>query len=106
MANMVFKFPSEIEIKEMRIETTPIENTITEPKIVVKIPTTRTFSGELTYINKELLYYMAYTSYDEDGLEYPYNLFELARDPSIIEILGNLWYNIYRKWKRGKPYGC
>ena len=58
MVSIVFKFPSEIEIKEMRIETTPIENTITESKIVVKIPTTRTFSGELTYINKELLYYM------------------------------------------------
>lgn len=34
--------------------------------------------------------YIAYTSWDEDGFEYPYNLFELARDPSIIDILGNL----------------
>ena len=86
--SMVFKFPS--EIKEIRIETTPTENIITQPKIVVKIPATRTFSGELSYINEELFYYMACTSYDEDRLEYPYNLFELARDPSIIEILGNL----------------
>ena len=86
--SMVFKFPS--EIKEIRIETTQTENIITQPKIVVKIPTTRTFSGELSYINEELLYYIAYTSYDEDGYEYPYNLFELVRNPSIIEILENL----------------
>ena len=90
MMNMVFKFPSEIEIKEMRIGTTPIEDIITESKTIVKIPRTRTFSGELTCLNKELLYYMAYTSYDEDGYEYPYNLFDLAQDPSIIDKITNL----------------
>lgn len=42
------------------------------------------------YINVRLLMYLAYTSWDEDGLEYPYNLFELARNPSIIDKLGNL----------------
>ena len=42
------------------------------------------------YINVRLLMYLAYTSWDDDGLEYPYNLFELARNPSIIDILGNL----------------
>ena len=74
MMNMVFKPISEIEIKEMRIGITPMEDIIAESNTVVKIPRTATFSGELTYVNKELLYYMAYTSYDEDGYEYPYNL--------------------------------
>ena len=88
--NMVFKPLSEIEIKEMRIGITPMEDIIAESKAVVKIPRTRTFSGELTYVNKELLYYMAYTSCDEDGYEYPYNLFDLAQDPSIIDKITNL----------------
>ena len=88
--NMVFKPLSEIEIKEMRIGITPMEDIIAESKTVVKIPRTRTFSGELTYVNKELLYYMAYTSYDEDGYEYPYNLFDLAQDPLIIDKITNL----------------
>ena len=43
-----------------------------------------------SYINVRLFMYLAYTSWDEDGLEYPYNLFELARNPSIIDKLGNL----------------
>lgn len=90
MMNMVFKFPSEIEIKEMRVGITPMEDIIAESKTIVKIPRTRTFSGELTYVNKELLYYMAYTSCDEDGYEYPYNLFDLAQDPSIIDKITNL----------------
>ena len=42
------------------------------------------------YTNVRLLMYLAYTSWDDDGLEYPYNLFELARNPSIIDKLGNL----------------
>ena len=90
MMNMVFKFPSEIEIKEMRVGITPMEDIIAESKTVVKFPRTRIFSGELTYVNKELLYYMAYTSCDEDGYEYPYNLFDLAQDPSIIDKIANL----------------
>ena len=32
-----------------------------------------------SYINVPLLMYMAYSSWDDDGLEYPYNLFELAK---------------------------
>ena len=44
----------------------------------------------INYVNVRLLMYLAYTSWDEDGLEYPYNLFELARNPSIIDKLGNL----------------
>jgi hypothetical protein len=90
MMSMVFKFPSENDIKEMRIGTTLIEDIIAESKTIAKIPRTRTFSGELTYVNKELLYYMAYTSYDEDSYEYPYNLFDLAQDPSIIDKITNL----------------
>ena len=42
------------------------------------------------YVNIPLLMYIVYTSWDKDGFEYPYNLFELARNPSIIDILGNL----------------
>ena len=44
----------------------------------------------INYVNIPLLMYIAYTSWDEDGFEYPYNLFELERNPSIIDILGNL----------------
>ena len=44
-----------------------------------------TFTASNCYINKELLYKIAYGCYDEDGLEYPYNIFDLARDPSIIQ---------------------
>lgn len=42
------------------------------------------------YVNIPILMDIAYTSWDKDGFEYPYNLFELARNPSIIDILGNL----------------
>ena len=42
------------------------------------------------YVNIPLLMHIAYTSFDEDGLEYPYNLFELVRDSSIIDKLGIL----------------
>ena len=43
------------------------------------------FECTMDYINKPLLYHLAYTSYDDEGYEYPYNLFDLARDPSIID---------------------
>jgi hypothetical protein len=33
---------------------------------------------------------MAYGCHDEDGLEYPYNIFDIARDPSIIDKITNL----------------
>lgn len=49
-----------------------------------------TFTADCTYVNKSLLYHLAYTSYDEDGYEYPYNLFDLARDHSIIDKIANL----------------
>ena len=44
-----------------------------------------TLECTMEYINKPLLYHLAYTSYDNDGYEYPYNLFDLAQDPSIIQ---------------------
>ena len=44
-----------------------------------------TLECTMKYVNKPLLYYLAYTSCDEDGYEYPYNLFDLAQDPSIIQ---------------------
>ena len=49
-----------------------------------------TLECTMDYVNKPLLYYLAYTSYDSEGYEYPYNLFDLARDPSIIDKLLNL----------------
>ena len=44
-----------------------------------------TLECTMDYINKPLLYHLAYTSYDNEGYEYPYNLFDLARDPSILD---------------------
>ena len=88
--SMVFKFASEQDIKEMSIDGKPIEDVIVESKVVARTPKTITFSGELTYVNNELLYRMAYGCHDEDGNEYYYNLFDLARDPSIIDKLLNL----------------
>ena len=90
MVHMVFKFASERDIKEMRIDGKPLEDVIMESKVVARVPKTATFSGELTYVNNELLYRMAYSCHDEDGNEYYYNLFDLARDPSIIDKLLNL----------------
>ena len=46
--------------------------------------------AKVHYVNMPLMYYLAYTSFDSDGLEYPYNLFELARDPTIIDKIANL----------------
>ena len=44
-----------------------------------------TLECTMKYVNKPLLYYLAYTSSDSSGYEYPYNLFNLAQDPSIIQ---------------------
>ena len=85
MESLVFKSPTNIEIKAMRINKKTIEESAAESKAVVKLPRTVTFSGELTYVNNALLYRMAYGCCDEDGYEYYYNLFDLARDPSIID---------------------
>ena len=85
MMNMVFKFPSEAEIREMRIGAKPMEDIIAESKTLVKVPRANSLLVDVDYINKSLLYYLAYTSCDEDGYEYPYNLFDLAQDPSIIQ---------------------
>ena len=49
-----------------------------------------TFSVDITYINEPLLYYLTYTVVDSDGNEYPYDLFNLAKDPSIIDKITNL----------------
>ena len=85
MERWVFKFASERDIKEMCIDGKPIEDIVAESKLITRVPKTVTFSGELTYVNNELLYRMAYGCHDEDGNEYYYNLFDLARDLSIIE---------------------
>ena len=38
-----------------------------------------TFTASLCYINKELLYKLAYTIYDSDGYEYDHTIFDLAK---------------------------
>ena len=60
-------------------------------KIVIKNEYNTTFTADLTYVNKPLLYHLAYTSYDKDGYEYSYNLYDLAQDPSIID---KIWRQI------------
>lgn len=91
MESLVFKFASERDIKEMLIDGKPMEDVIMESKVIARTPKTATFSGELTYVNNELLYRMAYGCYDEDGNEYYYSLFGLARDPSIVQkIMGTI----------------
>jgi hypothetical protein len=49
-----------------------------------------TFSVDIDYINKGLLYRLAYARIDSDGYEYMYDLFDLAQDPSIIDKITNL----------------
>lgn len=41
--------------------------------------TSITFTASSCYINKELLYRLAYTIYDPDGYEYDYTIFDLAK---------------------------
>ena len=38
-----------------------------------------TFSASSCYINKELLYRLAYAICDSDGYEYDYTIFDLAK---------------------------
>ena len=49
-----------------------------------------TLTGNLTYINKPLLYILAFTRFDKDDFEYNYDLFELARFHKLIDNLKNL----------------
>lgn len=44
-----------------------------------------TFTANAIYINEQLLYRFSYNCYDEEGYRYEYSLFDLARDPSIIQ---------------------
>ena len=44
-----------------------------------------TFSADIDYINKGLLYRLVYARIDSDGYEYMYDLFDLADDTSIIQ---------------------
>ena len=70
--NMVFKPISEIEIKEMRIGTTPMEDIIAEQKIIARVSkvkeTTLTFDSENTPPCFQ----------DNDGFVYDYDLFILG----------------------------
>jgi hypothetical protein len=38
-----------------------------------------TFTASNCYINKELLYRLAFSIYDPDGYEYDYTIFDLAK---------------------------
>ena len=38
-----------------------------------------TFTATSCYINKELLYKLAYAIYDSDGYEYDYTIFDMVR---------------------------
>lgn len=49
-----------------------------------------TFTAELIYINKPLLFSMVYGGVDSDGYEYSYTLFDLAFDPRIIDKITKL----------------
>ena len=90
MEHMVFKFPTTEDLNKIQITKSIIEDEIRAGRKLIKIPRERTFTAELTYVNNELLYRMAYGCHDEDGNEYYYSLFDLARDPSIIDKLLNL----------------
>ena len=49
-----------------------------------------TFTAELTYIDKPLLFSAVYGGVDSDGYEYSYTLFDLAFDPRIIDKITKL----------------
>ena len=70
--SMVFKPISEIEIKEMRIGTTPMEDIIAEQKIIARVSkakeATLTFDTENTPPRFQ----------DKDGFVYDYDLFILG----------------------------
>ena len=50
-----------------------------------------TFTAITYYINKELLYKLAYTICDSDSYEYDYTIFDLAKR---IDKIINFMYNI------------
>lgn len=52
--------------------------------------TTATFSGDLVYVNHDLLNYIAYTKVDPDGYEYACDLFDFARNPALFDKLLSL----------------
>ena len=87
--NMVFKLPTELELSKIQITKSFVEDEVRAGRKLIRVPRERTFTTELTYVNNELLYRMAYARINE-GLEYPYDLFDLADDPSIIDKITNL----------------
>ena len=87
--SMVFKLPTELELSKIQITKSFVEDEVRAGRKLIKVPRERTFTAELTYVNNELLYRMAYARINE-GLEYPYDLFDLADDPSIIDKITNL----------------
>lgn len=49
-----------------------------------------TLSGDLVYVNHDVLNYMACAKFDPDGYEYACDLFDLARDPALFDKLLSL----------------
>jgi hypothetical protein len=86
---MVFKLPTELELSKIQITKSFVEDEVRAGRKLIRVPRERTFTAELTYVNNELLYRMAYARINE-GLEYPYDLFDLADNPSIIDKITNL----------------
>lgn len=87
--SMVFKLPTELELSKIQITKSFVEDEVRAGRKLIRVPRERTFTAELTYVNNELLYRMVYARINE-GLEYPYDLFDLADDPSIIDKITNL----------------
>ena len=87
--SMVFKLPTELELSKIQITKSFVEDEVRAGRKLIRVPRERTFTAELTYVNNELLYRMAYARINE-GLEYPYDLFDLADDSSIIDKITNL----------------
>ena len=70
--SMVFKPISEIEIKEMRIGTTPVEDIIAEQKVVARVSKAK--EATLTFVSEN----MPPRFQDKDGFVYDYDLFILG----------------------------
>ena len=70
--NMVFKPVGEIEIKEMRIGTTPMEDIIREQKVIARV--SRVKEATLTFVSENT----PPRFQDKDGFVYDYDLFILS----------------------------
>ena len=77
--SMVFKLPTELELSKIQITKSFVEDEVRAGRKLIRVPRERTFTAELTYVNNELLYKLAYAICDPDGYEYYYTIFDLAK---------------------------